>query len=61
MSMLSQVAVSLAAEIGIDRDMPAIKARNSRKQLRAQNAPATHPRTLEERRTMVAVFHLTSA
>ncbi|KAI1388440.1 uncharacterized protein F4822DRAFT_402841 [Hypoxylon trugodes] len=59
MSKLSQLAVSLAFELGIHHDVPAISPR--RHQFPVQKAPRQHPRTMEERRTMLAVFHLTSS
>ncbi|KAI1213591.1 uncharacterized protein F4807DRAFT_408342 [Annulohypoxylon truncatum] len=58
MSMLSQIAVSLALELGIHRNPPTTPLRRSR--LPSQ-PPEKQPRTMEERRTMLAVFHLSSA
>ncbi|OTA65139.1 hypothetical protein K449DRAFT_392224 [Hypoxylon sp. EC38] len=61
MSMLSQLAVSLASELDIHHDYPTRQLRRSRFPLPAQQPAGRHPRTLEERRTMLAVFHLTSS
>ncbi|KAI1780619.1 hypothetical protein F4818DRAFT_396279 [Hypoxylon cercidicola] len=58
MCMLSQLAVSLAFELGIHQDSPSNPPRRSR--LLAQ--PTTQrPRTMEERRAIIALYHLTSA
>ncbi|KAI0121427.1 hypothetical protein F4776DRAFT_630812 [Hypoxylon sp. NC0597] len=61
MNMLSQLAVSLASELDIHHDIPTKQLRRSRFPLPVQQAARRHPRTLEERRTMLAVFHLTSS
>ncbi|OTA88096.1 hypothetical protein M434DRAFT_80645 [Hypoxylon sp. CO27-5] len=61
MSMLSQLAVSLASELDIHHDYPTRQLRRSRFPLPAQQPDGRHRRTLEERRTMLAVFHLTSS
>lgn len=52
MTMLSQLAVALAMELNIHKDVP--QARTAR---RENSTPQV--RTMEERRTMLAVFHLT--
>jgi len=52
MTMLSQLAVALAMELNIHKDVP--QARTAR---RENLTPQV--RTMEERRTMLAVFHLT--
>ncbi|KAI1099756.1 hypothetical protein F4804DRAFT_73532 [Jackrogersella minutella] len=59
MSMLSQIAVSLALELGIHREPPTNPLRRSR--IPTQPSTKQRPRSMEERRTMLAVFHLTSA
>ncbi|KAI1139781.1 hypothetical protein F5Y05DRAFT_411965 [Hypoxylon sp. FL0543] len=61
MSMLSQMAVSLAFELDIHHDVPTKTLRRSRFPLPIQQSARRHPRTSEERRTMLAVFHLTSS
>ncbi|XXG97576.1 hypothetical protein Hte_003881 [Hypoxylon texense] len=58
MCMLSQLAVSLAFEMGIHQDAPANPPPRSR--LLVQPA-GRRPRTMEERRSIIALFHLTSA
>lgn len=64
MTMLSQVAVSLAFELGIQKDVNGSAARRNPSggpsQLRAE-PPRPAVRTMEERRTILAVFHLTSS
>ena len=52
MTMLSQLAVALAMELNIHKDVP--QARTAR---RENLTPQV--RTMEERRTVLAVFHLT--
>ncbi|KAI1451221.1 hypothetical protein F4805DRAFT_452224 [Annulohypoxylon moriforme] len=59
MSMLSQIAISLALELGIHRNPPTTPLRRSR--IPTQPAERQRPRTMEERRTMLALFHLSSA
>ena len=62
MSMLCQLAVSLAFELGVHKDTPAnILRRKKCGQLRAQDPPLLQPRTMEERRTILTVFHLSSS
>ncbi|KAI1412437.1 hypothetical protein F5Y13DRAFT_163584 [Hypoxylon sp. FL1857] len=61
MSMISQLAVSLAFELDIHHDIPTKTLRRSRFPLPVQQSARRHPRTLEERRTILAVFHLTSS
>ncbi|KAI0181837.1 hypothetical protein GGR52DRAFT_57594 [Hypoxylon sp. FL1284] len=57
MCMLTQLAVSLAFDLGIHQDAAANPPRRSR-----VLAPSPHrPRTMEERRTIIAVFRLTSS
>lgn len=64
MTMLSQVAVSLAFELSIQKDIYRNAAQRRQfgapDQLRAE-PPRLEVRTLEERRTILAVFHLTSS
>lgn len=64
MTMLSQVAVSLAFELSIQKDVNGSSTRRGPSggpnQLRAE-PPKPAIRTMEERRTILAVFHLTSA
>ncbi|OTB14791.1 hypothetical protein K445DRAFT_127374 [Daldinia sp. EC12] len=59
MCMLSQLAVSLSFELNIHHDAPTRPLRRNR--FPSQRQVDQRPRTLEERRTMLAVFHLTSA
>ncbi|KAI2467660.1 hypothetical protein F4781DRAFT_302295 [Annulohypoxylon bovei var. microspora] len=59
MSMLSQIAISLALELGIHRNPSTTPLRRSR--LPTQLPERQRPRTIEERRTMLAVFHLSSS
>ncbi|KAI3323024.1 hypothetical protein HD806DRAFT_535520 [Xylariaceae sp. AK1471] len=62
MNMLAQVAVSLASELGLHRDVPTYMLRRGySNQTLAQKYPVEQIRTLEERRTILAVFHLTSS
>ncbi|OTB01589.1 hypothetical protein M426DRAFT_323349, partial [Hypoxylon sp. CI-4A] len=64
MSMLSQLAVSLAFELDLHRDVPPAASIVSRRRSllpARQRIAKQHPRTTEERRTMLAVFHLTSS
>ncbi|KAI1381383.1 hypothetical protein F4677DRAFT_402845 [Hypoxylon crocopeplum] len=58
-TMLAQLTVLLAFELGVHQDAPANPLRRSR--LLPQQPARQAPRTLEERRTMLAVFHVTSA
>ncbi|KAI0884830.1 uncharacterized protein GGS22DRAFT_147291 [Annulohypoxylon maeteangense] len=59
MTMLSQIAISLALELGIHRNPSTTPLRRSR--LPTQLPERQRPRTMEERRTMLAVFHLSSS
>ncbi|KAF3071318.1 hypothetical protein GL218_00651 [Daldinia childiae] len=59
MCMLSQLAVSLALELNIHHDTPTRPLRRNR--FPTQRPVDQRPRTMEERRTMVAVYHLTSS
>ncbi|PSR84367.1 hypothetical protein BD289DRAFT_262295 [Coniella lustricola] len=68
MTMLAQVAVAMAFEIGLQKDVAATSTKRTgsatnKSQLRYQARPerAKQVRTLEERRSILAVFHLTSA
>ncbi|KAI2617419.1 hypothetical protein GGR54DRAFT_641069 [Hypoxylon sp. NC1633] len=59
MTTVSQLAVSLAFELGIHQDTSTPVLRRSR--LLPQMPARQSTRTMEERRTMLAVFHLTSS
>jgi hypothetical protein len=62
MTMLSQLAVTLAFELGLHNDAPKNMPRQSKSgRVLAQQAPGPQSRTLEERRSILAVFHLTSS
>ncbi|KAI1432279.1 hypothetical protein GGR50DRAFT_620706 [Xylaria sp. CBS 124048] len=58
MNMLAQLAVSMASELGLHKDVP--KRDHPRRNL-TQKGPEQQVRTLEERRSMLAVFHLSSS
>lgn len=64
MSMLSQVAVALAFELGLHKDISAgstpSKATSGSEELRVRDQ-SPEIRSMEDRRTILAVFHLTSA
>jgi hypothetical protein len=57
MTMLSQIAVTLAFELGLQKDTFPGRI----KKIASQNPIAQSLRTMEERRTILAVYHLTSA
>ncbi|RYO85816.1 hypothetical protein DL766_003772 [Monosporascus sp. MC13-8B] len=59
MTMLAQLAVSLVFELGIHNDVPTSALRPSR--LLIQQPARLYSRTMEERRTLLAVFHLSSS
>lgn len=68
MTMLSQVAVAMAFELGLQKDVAAISTKRAisakgENQLRYQEqvGKKQKARSLEERRSILAVFHLTSA
>ena len=62
MSMLTQLAVSLASDLGIQSDAPHNRKLISKSdRLKALQSPKQRARTMEERRTMLALFHLTSS
>jgi hypothetical protein len=62
MTMLSQLAVTLALELGLHNDAPKNMPRQSKSgRVLAQQAPGPQSRTMEERRSILAVFHLTSS
>lgn len=63
MTMLSQLAVSIAFELNLHQGTPSSGQlrRGTSSQLRAQRQPTAQERTLEERRTILALFHLTSS
>lgn len=58
MTMLTQMAVSMAFELDLHCGTP-LRGKPSR--LVAHQTSAKSARTLEERRTFAALFHLTSA
>ncbi|KAI0385300.1 hypothetical protein F5Y04DRAFT_182934 [Hypomontagnella monticulosa] len=59
MSMLAQMAVSLALELCIHQEPATSALRRGRGA--TQQSARQRPRTMEERRTILAVFHLTSS
>jgi hypothetical protein len=62
MTMLTQMAVSMAFELDLHKDTPSgtlLHGRPSR--LSARQASLRPVRTIEERRTFAALFYLTSA
>ncbi|KAK9417646.1 hypothetical protein SUNI508_01403 [Seiridium unicorne] len=59
MTMLAQIAVSLACELGINGDIPT--RANKRNRPQPNGSQQLKRRNLEERRSILAVFHLTSA
>ncbi|KAK8062461.1 hypothetical protein PG997_014558 [Apiospora hydei] len=61
MTMIAQLAVSLAFEMGLHHDPPISKHRIGSNRIIVRDAPSQEKRTLEERRTILGVFHLTSA
>ncbi|KAM5360885.1 hypothetical protein ACJZ2D_013452 [Fusarium nematophilum] len=62
MAMLSQIAVSLAFELNLQHDPPQKPSRRSKygREI-AEDAPSPKTRSLEERRTLLALFHLSSS
>ncbi|KAI1344546.1 hypothetical protein F5Y15DRAFT_424684 [Xylariaceae sp. FL0016] len=60
MTMLSQLAVALSFELGIHCDSSSKWPRRDAKDSSRGPSPP-QPRTMEERRTMLSVFHVTSA
>lgn len=62
MNMLAQLALSLTTELGLHKDEPVNYPRRERSHgSQAQNQSIQKTRTIEERRTILAVFHLTSS
>ncbi|KAH6653094.1 hypothetical protein BKA67DRAFT_568558 [Truncatella angustata] len=61
MTMLAQLAVSLATDLGIHQDSFSHLRQTRSAKILIRDAIGREPRTLEERRTMLSVFHLTSA
>lgn len=62
MTMLAQLAVSLTFELGLNHDIPASRPRPSKDGQHLTQQPPRHPsRTLEERRTILSVYHVTSS
>lgn len=62
MTMLSQLVVSLAFELGLHKDAPSTMTQhNMPSQFGTKLPPKPQLRTMEERRTILALFHLTSS
>ncbi|ETS73708.1 hypothetical protein PFICI_14654 [Pestalotiopsis fici W106-1] len=61
MTMLAQIAISLATELSIHQDSFSHSRQTRSAKMLVRDAIQRKPRTLEERRTILAVFHLTSA
>ena len=62
MNMLAQLALSLATELGLHKDVSVNHpSHGSSHGSKVYNSPGQKIRMLEERRTMLAVFHLTSS
>jgi hypothetical protein len=62
MTMLAQLVVSLALELGIHNDAPKNMPRQGKSgRVLAQLTAGPQSRTVEERRSILAVFHLTSS
>lgn len=60
--MIAQMATSVAFELGLHHDVPANLARKKRIGERLyRNEPEQRSRNLEDQRTMIAVFHLSSS
>jgi hypothetical protein len=61
MSKLSQLAISLAFDLDIDKEKPSNAQCGPTTALSTQDTLIQHTRTMEERRTFLALFHLTSS
>lgn len=62
MSMLTSLAASLALDLGLQDEIPAeLVLRSKSGCVVTHQAQRQHPRTLEEHRTMLSVFALTSS
>lgn len=62
MTMISGIAVTMAIELGLHHDPPPKFTMRNEFGRRVLEQPASQsPRTLEERRTLLALFHLTSS
>lgn len=62
MTMLTHMAISLAVELGIHRDAPmSVPRRIISGRIVVEQTQVREERTLEQRRTMLALFHLTSS
>ena len=61
MTTLAQLSVSLAVELDLHKDIPTNIRRRKKHGWLAPKPPKPRVRTLEERRTFLAVYHLTSA
>lgn len=60
MTMLSQTAISLSYDLGLHKDI-GISRQSKRGDHATQNPPAHQGRTMEQRRTVLALFHLSSS
>lgn len=62
MTMLTQMAVSMAFELDLHKDTPSgTSLRNRPNRLLAHQTSVRPVRTIEERRTFAALYYLTSA
>jgi hypothetical protein len=61
MGMLTQLAVSIAFDLGLHHDVPTNRAWRIRAGRSGTHSSHQPVRTMEERRTILAVFHLTSS
>ena len=62
MGMLAQLAVSIAFDLGLHRDAPANTSRRLKSGRLLTQEPSRHQaRSIEDRRTILAVYHLTSS
>lgn len=62
MTMLTQMAVSMAFELDLHKDTaPGISPRDKPRRLLTRQTSVRPVRTIEERRTFAALYYLTSA
>lgn len=62
MTNLTNMAVSVALELGINHDAPTnLPRRIVSGRYVVEQVPGLEQRTMEERRTLLALFHLTSS
>lgn len=61
MTTLAQLAVSLALELDLQKDITTTVVRRRKSGWLVPHPPKQRVRTIEERRTFLAVFHLTSS